>query len=275
MRVARTIHVALLTVGLSSGQVPSEKPLPVAWFSTRSRGIWADESQTDKPRILKPGDPIYRSSRLVRRDPKSASDAAWLSLPDGSYQCFACSQALVCDKSLDLSRVSQLAEPHLHALESVVNTMSGRRRPFRPMLHDGVADLTSGIPLGAIFDTGTEAGRYTIAWCLNGLSQKCPDEPVPLAVDWDPKEPDRVFHGSKVSPGLQRLVVLKKVEGDWFYTEEDAWVLLVQGTGAKSRVARVSLSLRSLREETKKLPDQASARVRDVALLAIEAEDAK
>jgi hypothetical protein len=271
----RIVSIGFLMVETLIGQERSEKPLPIAWFSVKSIGTWADESKPDRLRTLKPGDPIYRSSRLVRRDPKSANDAAWLSLPDASYHHFSCSQPLVCDKPLDLAKVAHRAEPRLHAFGLVVNTMSGRRRPLRPVLQDTVGELTSVAPSVIVFSASAPPGKYSLAWCLDALSQKCPDEPLPVTIDWNPKEPASLVPGAAVTPGLHRLILLKQAEGEWFYTEEDAWVLMVQGADAKSRVAQVAGAMKSLHEETKSLSDQVGVRVRAVALLAAEAEASK
>ena len=272
MHVGRISRFCFLIVGVSSGQLTGEKSLPVAWVSIKSRGTWVDEAEPSKGRIVRPGDPIFSFSKLVRRDPKSTNDVAWVSLPDGSYQQFACSQALVCDKALDISKLVELAKPHFHDFGTVVNTMSGRRRPLRSILHDDVTELAGGVPTGAVFDPTAAAGTYALAWCRDGLLQKCPDEPEPVMIDWNPKEPTRLMPAPAVRAGLHRLILLRQAAGEWFYTEEDSWLLVVNDPGTRIRVAQ---ALKSLGEETKDLPDQAIARIRAVALLAQEVQTIK
>src|SRR5260370_7527220 len=121
--LARIVTVLLLLAPILTGQKATERPLPIAWFSFKSRGNWVDESNPKKPRMLKPGDPVYSSSKLVRRDPKTVSDIAYLSLPDASYRDFPCSQPLVCEKPLDLYEVAQAAEPHPKPFTPLINTM--------------------------------------------------------------------------------------------------------------------------------------------------------
>jgi len=244
---ARIVILAILMTWTSRGQKPSAQPTPIAWFSVKSSGSWVDESDPKHPHVLNPGDPIYLSSELVRRSPKSSTDVAYLSLPDASYQSFACSQPTVCDAPLDLVKVAQVAGPHLSLFQRVISTMSGRRRPAHSVLKDVVVEFGTSLPAAVLANAGT----YSFAWCLNALYQTCPDDPVRVTV-WD------------VGPGLHRLILLKREEDEWFYTEEDAYVLVIGGPGAKSRVAGITDALNTLQSE----PEN---RARIVTLFAIEA----
>jgi hypothetical protein len=67
------------------------------------------------------------------------------------------------------------------------------------------------------------------------------------------------------------LILVTRIEGEWFYTGEDAWILLIGGDGAKVRVAHIERALELLDEEVHDIPDKVDSRSRIVALLAAEA----
>jgi len=269
-RIMRAPLAALLLISPAVlAQRPPAKPQPVAWFSLHSSGNWVDESDPKNPRILKTGDPVYSTSKLVRREPKSPKDAAWLNLFDQSYAKFTCSEALVCDGPLDLSKVAQAAQPRLPLFQRIVNTMSGKRRPAQAVLQDAAVESGASLPAEAVISSAAKAAKYSFAWCFKALDQKCPDEPVPITVDWNPQRTASPIPLTGVQPGLHRLILLTQVEDEWFYTDQDAYVLVTGGKDAASRVAAASASLRDLRTETEAQPYSSEARARAVILLSL------
>ena len=268
---AGIVAFALLVTPMSRGQ-KSEQPVPIGWFSVKSIGTWVDESDPKSPRVLKRGDPIYRSSKLVRRDPTTSTDSAYISLPDASYASFPCLQPLVCDQPLDLTKVAQSAEPHLPTFRRVINSMSGRRRAAHLVLKDAVVEFSASLSTGIVFSDIAKGGQYSFALCLKALDQKCPDEPVPITTDWDPQKPSSLISLANVAPGLHRLILLKQAEGEWFYTEEDAYLLVVGGKNSKSRAERASDALRILQIETESQRSYFDDRARVMTLLQIESD---
>jgi hypothetical protein len=152
-----------------------------------------------------------------------------------------------------------------------INAISGRRASLSGGfgLRDTVVGFRpEGIPAIQVFDPETKPGSYELAWCANALEKKCPAEPRRVTVKWFGKSDSAevLLPIQGLEPGLNRLVTVGSKQGEWFYTNIDAWVLMVRPERLKDIEARYSALAAELAGFPKE--DQSRTRTLMVAFLA-------
>jgi hypothetical protein len=246
--------VLLLASSLSAQKTADKKV--IGYFSRKSSGHWIDTSDSKNPRRMVPLAEIYASSRLEREAPKSETDKLWVSLPNGDYPKppFDCSQPTVCERPLDLKRIETAARPQFATFARYTSMLGGQTRSGRSVMTNPLMDtaIAAGAQLRAdrIFTKSAPGKEYSLAWCSQVSTRNCPDDPVPISVNWDPLDPNAVIPTTDIVPGLHRLRLLNRRAWGWAYDDDyDAYVLVIGGNDADAHVARVAASLASLREE--------------------------
>ena len=264
MRIAAALASLIIVFALFAAD---QQAVTVGWISRKTIGTWVDLRDPKVPRPLKTGMPIYADSRITRIAVKNRGDTLWVSLQDGSYKEFSCAIPFVCAPVIDLSSLIRAAAPTLPVYNRVINLMSGQRSGGK-VLQDAVASRAKGLSLVDLIVKTDKAGEYFLAWCPK---TECAKVPEPISVKWSPDEADSRLPLDILGAGLHRVVLARKVGDEWFWTEQSAFVLVLDGPSAErteEKRTEVARLLGTVREETAGT-DERTAGIRSLMVLEI------